>query len=42
MTRHPVSRHHVSRRDFLNQVAQSLESDAQRERFLREAVATSG
>ena len=32
----------VSRRDFLNQVAQSLESDAQRERFLREAVATSG
>ena len=30
----------VSRRDFLHQVAQSLESDAQRERFLREAVAT--
>ena len=32
----------VSRRDFLNQVAQSLDSDAQRERFLREAVATGG
>jgi len=32
----------VSRRDFLNQVAQSLDSDAQRERFLREAVASSG
>jgi len=32
----------VSRRDFLNQVAQSLESDAQRERFLREAALTSG
>jgi serine/threonine-protein kinase len=32
----------VSRRDFLHQVAQSLESDAQRERFLREAVVTSG
>jgi serine/threonine protein kinase len=28
----------VSRRDFFNQVAQSLESDAQRERFLREAA----
>jgi serine/threonine-protein kinase len=28
----------VSRRDFLNQVAQSLDNDAQRERFLREAT----
>ena len=27
-----------SRRDFLNQIAQSLDNDAQRERFLREAV----
>jgi serine/threonine-protein kinase len=32
----------VSRREFLNLVAQSLESDAQRERFLREAAAVSG
>ena len=32
----------VSRRDFLNQVALSLESDAQRERFLREAEVSSG
>ncbi len=31
-----------TRRDFLNQVAQSLDSDAQRERFLREAVVSSG
>ena len=27
----------VSRRDFFTKVAQSLESEAQRERFLREA-----
>jgi len=32
----------VSRRDFLNQVAQSLENDAQRERFLREAAVPVG
>lgn len=32
----------VSRRDFLNQVATSLESDAQRERFLREAGVSGG
>ena len=32
----------MSRRDFLNQVAQSLDSDAQRERFLREAVVSGG
>jgi serine/threonine-protein kinase len=32
----------VSRRDFLNQVAQSLETDAQRERFLREAAVPVG
>ena len=32
----------ISRRDFLNQVAQSLDSDAQRERFLRDAAVSSG
>jgi eukaryotic-like serine/threonine-protein kinase len=32
----------VSRRDFLNQVALSLDSDAQRERFLREATIPGG
>ena len=32
----------ISRRDFLNRVAQSLESDAQRERFLREAAVSGG
>jgi len=32
----------ISRSDFLNQVALSLDSDAQRERFLREAAVTSG
>ena len=32
----------VSRREFLNQVAQSLETDAQRERFLREAAVSVG
>jgi serine/threonine protein kinase len=32
----------VSRRDFLNRVAQSLDSDAQRERFLREAAVSGG
>ena len=31
-----------SRRDFLNQLAQSLDSDAQRERFLREAMVPGG
>jgi serine/threonine-protein kinase len=28
----------VSRHDFLQQIAQSLDSDAKRERFLREAL----
>jgi serine/threonine-protein kinase len=32
----------LSRRDFLNRVAQSLDSDAQRERFLREAAVSGG
>ncbi len=32
----------VSRREFLNVVAQSLDSDAQRERFLREAAVSRG
>jgi len=29
-----------TRREFINQVAQSLDNDAQRERFLRDAVLT--
>ena len=32
----------ASRTAFFNQVVQSLESEAQRERFLREAAVTSG
>jgi serine/threonine-protein kinase len=32
----------TSRRDFLNQVALSVENDVQRERFLRDAVVTGG
>lgn len=34
--------HHGSRRDFLDEVARSLDTDAQRERFLREALAPGG
>jgi serine/threonine-protein kinase len=29
-----------TRREFINQVAQSLDNDTQRERFLRDAVLT--
>ena len=39
---HIAAANGVSRRDFLNRVAQSLDSDAQRERFLREATVSGG